>query len=474
MEALVENNSPLHIDESIDNYDLSLANPTDLELSLPTDPLELEASTGTLQPSNDIRSLVRRGSETFSAAAVEDFSLSRQDILAELTTFFTEAYQRYPIIHAEILIHKVESELYCTDRDFRTILIAVFLLNEVIQFRRSPDRGLARLDQLCKTLQRARAGPDGYDFAEFPTLDAVIVSLFLFVAYSVCERHNRAFTHLAEAIGLMELVEYPCDPVEIVIYHRLECLLFISEASSILVYGGIRKRRIARKPSNIPVAETSLFDFGSENTRLGEFSQTCFGLDFVDLDRQAMALLVALTHVYEAAGTTDVAKVAFHDNSISHAMADNDRSPTCLVQTADVAITRQLHLALHWWRILSNNSPRPRAKRSTSYSLQLIGLTALQWISFLKPEECRIVGHGKFALLAETMFNISTTIETIPSCCSLIGNLIRTVSKVDHERSFAPRLSLIEICTEEVPRSIVLDTGDPCGRTETESRTPLR
>lgn len=71
------------------------------------------------------------------------------------------------------------------------------------------------------------------------------------------------------------------------------------------------------------------------------------------------------------------------------------------------------------------------------------------------------MGHGKLAALADVMLNISSTFGIVPSCSSLIRDLIGITSEADYERYFAPNLSLIEICITEVPRSIAFADSTP-------------
>jgi hypothetical protein len=397
-------------------------------------------------------------------APIEDVCLSGQTIMAELGLFLSNHYQRYPIIHMETLLGKVERGEYSSDGSLRSLLLTIFLLNETAQFRRTPDRGTARIELLSRAIEQLRANPNDYHFADFPSLDALITSLFLFIAYSVRDYHNRAFTYLTEAIGLMDLVEYPCDGVEMDRYHRIECTLYVTEAASNYIYGAGRRRRIARPPLNLTVTCTPEGWYLQEGNLKG-LTPPFSTLDFNTLDKEAVNLLVSMVRIYGALDTTEVSKVSFNDNFIAAMNEGNEQKSLCSIQTADTAITRQWQLALHWWRDLPSKVSRPQVKDSARYTVQIIGMTAIQRTRCLRPEECRIVGHGKLAALADVLFNISSTIGILPNCSSLIGQLIRIVSETDYERFFAPDMSLIELCIGEVPRSLTSDK-------ETESVAP--
>ncbi|RFU75026.1 fungal zn2-cys6 binuclear cluster domain-containing [Trichoderma arundinaceum] len=161
-----------------------------------------------------------------------------------------------------------------------------------------------------------------------------------------------------------------------------------------------------------------------------------------------------MTRLYSALDTAGVSSVAFQDDILANLNDDDDQKPSCWMQTADVAITRQWQLATHWWHALSENGYFSEKKDDARYVIQIIGLTAVQRTRLLRLGTCRIVGHGKLAALADTMFKISSALDILTCCSSLIRDMIRIVSKADCERSFAGGLSLIEICIEEVPRSV--------------------
>jgi hypothetical protein len=415
-------------------------------------PSDLEESRSVSHLANDDHDLVRLGYNQFSLTHYEEFHLSRENIISELGFFFTHSYPRYPVFHLESLLDTIDKQLYLSDLGFRTLILSIFLLNEATRFRHSPSYGTNCLTRLCQTIETLRPSSDDDHFAEFPSLDAVLVSLFLFIAYSVRDRHNRAFSYLTEAIGLMDLVECPLDPMEAIRFQRLECLLFVTEAASVSIYRLGRKRRIARRPSNLMSVESSMWYLPSD-TGLRELPQEFSGLDLVLLDKLAVNLLVAMTRLYGACDATEVANVAVHDNFMSAMIETDGPGPICSVQTADVVLTCQWQLASHWWKALSTK-PSPRAKDSAHYTIQIIGMTAIQRSSTLSAGERRIVGHGKLAALADAMFNISSTMGILPACRSVIGDLIRTVSETDYERHFASDLSLIEMHIGEVPRSL--------------------
>ncbi|KAL7929990.1 hypothetical protein V8C35DRAFT_313806 [Trichoderma chlorosporum] len=418
--------------------------------------LTLETSTDIFNRAIEEQHVVNFDHNQLSIPPIENFdevAFSWQDIVTEMTLFLMKYYQRHPIIDLESVFRRIAHGDHLLDPTFRTLLLSIFLVNEAAQLRHSPDRGPARLDILIGATEKSRANSSDCHFADFPSLDTVIVSLFLFIAYSVRDKHNRAFIYLTEAIGLMDLVKYPCGRTEIIQYHRIECLLFVTEAASNSIYGVRGKRRIAKNPSNPPPKEVLDGWYISEH-KPRELPPPLSSMDYESLDKRAAGLLYAMTRLYSAHDTTGVSSVAFQDDILATLSDDDDQKPSCCMQTADVAITRQWQLATHWWHALSENGHSSEKKDSARYVIQIIGLTAVQHTRLLPSGTCRIVGHGKLAALADTMFKISSALDILACCSSLIRDMIRIVSKADCERSFAGGLSLIEICIEEVPRSV--------------------
>ncbi|KAJ5623905.1 hypothetical protein N7510_000214 [Penicillium lagena] len=284
----------------------------------------------------------------FSYTESSEITMSRQEIIAELALFFTVSYQRNPVIHLETLLRKVDSGEHLSDSSFRILLLSISLLNEAGQFRQCPARGMTRLEVLSQSIEQLRV--TNCHFADCPSLDAVFASLVLFIAYSVRDKHNRAFLYLTEAIGLMDLIGYSSDPIEMERFHRMERLIFVTEAASNSIYGADR-RRIARQPPNLTIAEPSDI-WHIPETRLKEIPLPLSTLDLNTLDRQAIHLLNAMARLYSALNINEITDVAFRDNSMAVMVEGNERKPSCFIQVADVAITRQWQLASHWWRAL--------------------------------------------------------------------------------------------------------------------------
>lgn len=422
----------------------------------PWERLALGTSADILNPVLEEQNVVHFSHDQLSVAAIEStdgVAFSWQDIVAELALFCLKCYQRHPIINLETVLNRIERGDHVSDPTFRTMLLSIFLVNEASQFRHYPDRSPARLDLLSRATEKSRANSPYYHFAESPTLDTVISSIFLFIAYSVRDKHNRAFLYLTEAIGLMDLVKYPCDRIEIVQYHRIECLLFVTEAASNSIYGSRGKRRISRNPSSPPPKEVLDRWYISEHKQK-QLPPLLSTLPYESLDKRAAELLYAMTRLHSALDTAGVSSVEFQDDILATLSNHDDNKPSCLIQTADVAITRQWQLATHWWHALSENGYSSERKENARYIIQIIGMTAVQRTKFLHPGACRIVGHGKLAALADTMFKISSALDILQCCSSLIRDMIHIVSKADCEGSFAPGLSLVAICIEEVPRPV--------------------
>lgn len=430
---------------------------------LNSSPMRLSEPILSGRPATDFReqafeeqSIIRPDHDTrtsIPAENIENLTFSRHDLLAELSIFCAESYQRYPILHLVDLFKRVDREDHVSDSNFRTLLLSILLVNEASRFRRYPARGTAHLDLLSRATEASRADSSADHFADFPSLDTVLVSIFLFIGQSVRDQHNRAFLYLTEAIGLMDLVKYPSDQHELERYHRIECLLFVTEAASNVIYGACGKRRIAKVPSN-PALMGTISGWYVPEDQQEELSKTISPLDYNALDKQAVQLLYAMTCLYGALDTAEVVGVAFKDNTMGIMNGADSQKPSCSLQAADVAVTRQWQLAAHWWRALSADECSPQVKDSARYTIQIIGMSAVQHTRFLRPEACRVVGHGKLAVLADTMFKISSAIGILPCCSSLIRDMIQIVSRADYEKCFAPGLSLLEVWVGEVPRPV--------------------
>jgi hypothetical protein len=391
---------------------------------------------------------------------IKTFPLLRESLLTEVSEFFAQCWLTYPVLHWETVMEKIQSEVYLSDPDFRILLVSIRLLNEAGKLRASPGHGSSTLSSLSKDIEDMRSSDD-YDFANVPSIDTVVVSLFLFTAYSVCNKHNRAFCYLSEAIGLLDMISEPSTPTETIRLQRLEHVLFVTESASVSIYGSERKRKLARRPSGITTPEHTLMWYKNGNSS-AEVQNWIQNAERMKADEEAVKLLLLMTRLHLANEVTEVANVSV-DNMMMANIAQSFHNPShnrslpLSTQTADVAITRQWKLASQWWRVLSMGNNLPSSTDSLQVTIQILGMSTLQWSKTLEPGQLRIVGLGKVVALADNILNISTKLGNIESCTNILGDLINIVLAMDYERYFAPQLSIIEFCMAHVPRPITPD-----------------
>lgn len=388
-----------------------------------------------------------------------DIDLSSQSIIAEIRQLCCAVYQRYPLWHLDTVLQRVGNDEHMTNCDFRTTCLSIFLLNESVAFRKNPSHGTSRLMRLVEEIESTRVRTTGSHFADHPSVDASIASLVLFIAYSICDRHNLAFYCLNEAAGLLRLVDIDMlDSTEVALYRRVEALLFVTESASMLVYGKIqRNNRMVACPENLSSLEASMQWYNVDYCPSLLLPAELSDIRIASLDIKAVNLLYVLVCLYNATTADEISSVPMSIPAVSDIIEHGSLGSTS-IQAADVDITRQWQLCLRWQQVLSSRkgrAGRPRCNPSARYTLQIMGFTALQYSRSIRPEEYRIVGHGKLASLAMAMFDVASNLGILAGCTAVIGDLIRTVYMMDYERYFAPELSMVQLCIEEVPRQII-------------------
>lgn len=397
---------------------------------------------------------VARNAPSFPPEDGIDFS--KEALTAEVSKYFWAVYQRYPMWHLDTLLSKIEREEHTTSNEFRSTCLSIYLLNESVLFRKNPHHGSSRLIQIATAIESTRASCNGDHFAECPSTNAVIVSLVLFIAYSVCDRHNLAFYHLNEAAGLLRMIDpSTLDSLDSALYRRLEAILFITESASMLVYGKARKNRMIPCPENLSTLESSMRWYPEQYRPSSVLPSDLANIHLGSLDNKAVNLLYALVSLYNATTAEEISKISISSPAVSEVIEQGVLGNASL-QAADVDITRQWQLCLRWQEVLSSRKDKTSSHCApgAGYTLQIMGLTVLQYSRAIRPGECRIVGHGKLASLATAIFDIASNLGILANCTAVIGDLIRTVYEMDYERYFAPELSLVQLCIEKVPRQI--------------------
>jgi hypothetical protein len=387
-----------------------------------------------------------------SSPPILDFPFSKQGLIDQIALFFDESYQSYPIIHPDSTVQKADQGLYLSDPEFRTLLLSLAMMNESRKFRGCPELGSGNLDFLSGMIETLRTG-SSYHFSEPNSLDTVVVSFFLFVAYVARNKYTRAFTYLTEAIGLLDLIDCPSDPIETIRYRRLEHILFITESATMSIFGW-RRRRLARRPLIPTDGANALLLHQSDADQLA-WPQGLDRYDIARLDSLALGLLLSMTRVYIASDHVEVANVVV-ENLMAHADMQNIST-----QTADLVITRLWKLACHWREAVVARGSLLLFHGNLGFNLRELGTTAISWSRAIPPYQLRNVGLRKIVALADELFHITTTIGQLSGHTDMLGSLMQLVADLDYERRFASELSAFDWCVKNVPRPIICDGG--CG-----------
>lgn len=349
--------------------------------------------------------------------------------------FFDTMYVVFPVLsYAGLASRLIIEPAWNTVPDFRTLLLSVKLVNAAGQYRMAPETGVS-LSDLIKQVEASRLD---YEFADPPTLDAVVISLFLFTAYNVLEKHNRAFLYLDEALSLVEAVEAVDDEEERHRKLQIEQVLFNTEAATMAIYADKNRRPRARKPARVTEGATGL-GIGpqiSAGGGIGGMMMMTTTNTIAESDRVAMHLLRRLTeiHLAENAEALEVVDIEFEADMATLFWAVFNRHRYSRIQAADVVVTRQWQLSSKL--VASLKQGRGISKRFQE-SIELLGLTAMSWICLLGEGELRIVGLGKLSGLAQNIHALAGR----GRCQYILGGLAGAVIKEDHEKIFAPQLA---------------------------------
>ncbi|KAJ9617075.1 hypothetical protein H2200_000796 [Cladophialophora chaetospira] len=376
-------------------------------------------------------------SEQFSLTCAPPESLheqsSEQEIWSSIQQFFETMHVIFPVLsYTDLLSRVILQPEWTRIPHLRTLLLAVQMINATGDYRMTMKNDRT-LEELTRRVEKSRLS---YDFAESPTLDEVMISLFLFTSYNVREKHNRAFLYLDEALSLMESVrtvggEDECRQT------KIEQVLYNTEAASLAIYAGESKSRRARKPRLLfdhTPAGLSRIETGEESEKVALHLLERLTEIHVAEDTEAM-------HVLNTASETDL-------NGLFGAAFGMHRY--CRIQAADVAVTRQWQLSS---KLITSTDRRTGSERLGQSFIENLGTAALAWVCLLKEGEARIVGLGKLAGLAQNMCTLSIGKSTSYSIAGLVSAIIRE----DHEKRFVPQLAdLISPMVLTTPRSLRL------------------
>ncbi|KIW32087.1 uncharacterized protein PV07_03659 [Cladophialophora immunda] len=363
---------------------------------------------------------------------LQDDELSRGDeIWSAIDEFFDTMYVVFPVLsYASLATRLIIEPAWRAIPEFRTLLLAIQAVNAASQFRMAPGNK-EHLSELIIQVERSRLD---YDFADPATLDAVVISLFLFTAYNVLERHNRAFLYLDEALSLLEVVE-PSDEEERRRKIQIEQVLFNTEAATLAIYANKGRRRRARRPRKIPGVPTMA------SHALGAIDES---------DRVALHLLRRLTEIHLAENADAFEEIDIESEADMATLfgAVFRRHRYSRIQAADVVVTRQWQLST---KLVASLREGLGVSPTLRKSVEFLGLAAMSWICLLGEGELRIVGLGKLSGLAQNIYMLAGRGQ----CQYILGGLAGAVIKEDHEKIFAPQLAEVVMpLISTVPLSI--------------------
>ncbi|KIW99741.1 uncharacterized protein Z518_11154 [Rhinocladiella mackenziei CBS 650.93] len=338
------------------------------------------------------------------------------EIWDSVQQFFDTMYFVLPVLSYQRLLSRLITEpIWTSNPDFRTLLLSIRMLNTASEFRMGLKQSTPLFD-LIHQVERSRLC---YEFAEPPTLDAAVVSLFLFTAYNVLEKHTRAFMYLDEAFSLLDAVELVGEEEERR-KRQIEQVLFNTEAASLAIYGGKRMKRRARRPLMILDERPTVSDKTEHNA---------------EIDRVATDLLRRLTQIHLADDADALQMTDIESEADIRALfgAVFQRHRYSRIQAADVVITRQWQLSSKLAGSLRNGMSGPKLNET---QVEQLGMAAMAWICLLEEGELRIVGLGKLSALVQNIF----TLVGHGKCRYVLGGLVGAVLKEDYERNFAHAL----------------------------------
>jgi hypothetical protein len=337
------------------------------------------------------------------------------DILDE---FFNTMYLIFPIVdHLELSSRLIVQTDWQTIPDLCTLVYSLRLLNTAGCYRQNGGDG-GTLWQHIRAVELSRLM---YDFADPPTLDAVVASLFLFTAYNVLGKHGRAFLYLDEAQSLADAFALSGNTEEEQRQFAIEEVLFNTQAATFALYGDKKGEIVARehrRRSRIQRRQTTnqLRDFNSE----------------VGLSPVAVQLRRRMTSIYLSKDVEDIQQVDVELNNIMR--ADMKEHQHARIQCADVIVTRQWQLSHLLVARQRDGKPKPQPSTLTS-----MGIAVMSWICILGQGELRIVGLGK-------LMELAIHIAGLPGAAGhqdVLRGLTGAVMREDYERAFEVPLKLL-------------------------------
>jgi hypothetical protein len=334
------------------------------------------------------------------------------DIWTAIRQFFDKSWIVFPVLSCDKLCRQLSmTTTWDAEPAQRTLLLAIQMINSACEYRIASENDTA-FQTIIRAVEKSRLD---YEFAEPATLDDVVVSLFLFVAYNVLEKHTRAYLYLDEAFSLLGVVE-TYHNLEAQRKHLIELVLFNTETASMAVYAHPGRQRRAKIPR---ITLDSMPTSSSEHGMI------------TDYEKLALHLVTRLTKIHAAGG----ARVLLDDFSDSKDLRDLlgmslQQRQFCRIQAADVSVSQQWQLST---KLLANLRSRALTQKLAMAKAEKLGVAAMAWICSLREGELRIVGLGK-------IFGMLQAIRAIAGkggCESVVSGLIGALVREDHDKKFA-------------------------------------
>lgn len=423
-ESCDTNNAPLEtaiIDQGTDyNNAFHLPHDLPLELQLPLD------EDGTADNHWDV---------VANHLPWDDYLNIDDDVWRVLERFFDRAYIIFPVISYQDLIERLLEPSWRDDSALKTLLHSMRLIEMAGDYRMSSSNS----GQLLELVSQVETSRLTYDFADPATLDAVVVSLFLFTAYNVLGKYTRSMLYLDEAFSLLDAADV--QPSEAVRKQQIRMVLFNTEAATLPIYVHRPRKRRSHRASII----------GNQGYDWFLRVET-----IVQSGHVAMHLLRRLTEVNLAENAEALKQLDIESENDMVTLFGAVFRQHCIsrVQAADVAITRQWHLSS---MLVSGTRPVPAALETSEVSVEQMGILVLSWICLLGEGELRIVGLGKVAALARQLRFLAG-----PSRCNtVLGGLLGAIIREDHEMAYAPQLAdLVMPMASFLPHTITPSQSD--------------
>ncbi|KAH8901174.1 hypothetical protein GQ53DRAFT_814650 [Thozetella sp. PMI_491] len=357
---------------------------------------------------------------------------SSDSIWVVIDEFFDSMYVVFPIIsYLDVAARIVAEPDWTALPSLRTLLLSMRLLNAAASYR----IGSRNKDEVCSLIRQVEASRLTYDFSDPPTLDAVACALFLFTAYNVLDKHNRAFLYLDEALNLFE-AGLPFNEEEAWRTTRMGQVLFNTETATVALYGTKTRRVRALNPSAV-AAQCSSRQSYHELTKTGEVAA------------HLLDILTRINLAEDSDGLEHIPAESQGNMEIIFRATVPEQHQYSRIQAADVLITRQWQLSSK----LTQNLAVGRVSSPVSQaSLESIGIIAMSWTCALKDGELRIIGLAKLAGLAQNINKLAIRGE----CQHVLHGLVGAIMREDHERQYAPLLTSILPHELSIPRTLGL------------------